>query len=798
MLKHYFLIAWRNLHRNKSFSVINIGGLAIGMTVALLIGLWIHSEYQFDRGFKHYDRIVQVMRQDTTEGQIEVGTPIPIPISTLLKSKYQQYFSNIIIASWFEDHILENKGNPLPFSGIYMDKGVEGMLSLKLIHGGAIPLAEPNSILISETASKAFFAHSDPIGQTLKIDNEFPVKVIGVYQDFDKNSSFSNVGFIAPWSLYVASNDWVKEDYKNWGNDSFQFFAEVTENQSPAIVSQIIQNGLKNENIQNLKDAKSTFRLLPMKDWHLKNNFENGVQTGGLIVQIRLFAIIGILVLLIACINFMNLSTARSEKKAKEIGIRKAIGSIRKQLVLQFYLEAFLISLIAAIIALIIVRLGLPWFNNFYQTYITIPWDNFLFWGAFMLLITMTAFIAGSYPALYLSSVKAITALKGKFRAGKNAVVSRKVLIVGQFTISLILIIATCVIYKQIRFAENRNLGYDKDQLIDIRMKSRDFYGKYDLLRNELINNHAIIDMAESSSPMTGIWTYNSDISWEGKDPTLKQSYGTVWVTSNYGSTINWQMKSGRDFSDTRPADSLSIILNEAAVKYMRLKNPIGKRIRWGSGSNAHFYDVIGVVKDMVIQSPYSPSYQMIYFLDAENVNWMTLRLNASIGLKSSLAKVEAAFKKYIPDAPFSYTFVNQQYADKFASESRVGTLAGLFATMAIFICCIGLFGLASFMAEQRIKEIGVRKVLGASVIQLWLLLSKNFIYLVAISSAVAIPIGWYIMHLWLQAYAYRSPVNGWLLILPAIFAFAIALLTVSWHAIRAAKANPIKSLKTE
>lgn len=778
--------------------MINIGGLAIGMTVAILIGLWIYSEFQFDREFKNYDRIMQVMRQDTIEGQIDVESAVPIPISSLIKTKYKQYFKHIVIASWFEDHILSNHHKPLPFSGIYMDDGADEMLSLNMIYGRYGRLSDPQSILISASVCKAFFGNDNPIGQSLKIDNAHPVKVAGVFEDFAKNSSFSGQDFIASWRLYVESNPWVKKDYDEWGNDSFQFFAELAQNQTADGVNHIIQNGIGNENIQNLKADKSTFRLLPMRDWHLRNNFENGKQTGGIISQIRLFAVIGILVLLIACINFMNLSTARSEKRAKEVGIRKAIGSIRKQLIHQFYFESLLVSLIASMVAMLTLWLGIPWFNNLYHTFIVIPWNNILFWVAILVFILITNLIAGSYPALYLSSVGAIAALKGKFIPDNKAISSRKILIVGQFTISLVLIIATCVVYKQIKFAENRNLGYEKDQLIDIQMKSKDFAGNYDLIRNELMGNQGIIDMAESSSPMTQIWTFNDGFSWEGKDPTLKQSYGTIWVSADYGNTVQWQLKDGRDFSKTRPADSTGIILNEAAVKYMKLKDPIGKRIRWGEGKDAKSFEVIGVIKDMIIQSPYSPALQTVYFMDSRNTDWITIRLNAAIGVNNALSRVQATFKKYIPSAPFDYKFISQQYADKFASEQRIATMAGLFSSMAIFICCIGLFGLASFMAEQRIKEIGIRKVLGASVTQLWLMLSKNFIYLILLSSAIALPTGWYAMHLWLQKYPYRTSINPWVLILPAVFALSIALLTVSWHAIKAARANPVKSLKTE
>ncbi|SDZ82608.1 ABC-type antimicrobial peptide transport system, permease component [Arachidicoccus rhizosphaerae] len=802
MLRHYLRISWRNLLRNRSFTFINIGGLAIGMTVALLIGLWIFSEYQFDKEFKNYDSIVQVMRQDTIEGNIEVSSAIPIPLVKLLKNKYNQYFKHIIIGSLDEDHILSYHNKPLAISGMYMDEGVEDMLSLKMIYGNYDNFSDPESILISQSASKAFFGNRNPIGQNLMIDNEYPVEVAGVYEDFKKDNSFNGKNFIATWNQFLKSNNWAKEAEDDWGNNSFQLFAELAGNQSSQydkVITQIIQNGFGKENIPNLRAAHSTFRLLPMRDWHLRNRFENGVQDGGLITQIRLYSFIGMLVLLIACINFMNLYTARSERKSKEVGIRKALGSIRNQLILQFYFETLLISVIASIIAMIIVCMGLQWFNNFYETVVIIPWHNLLFWGSFLLFILITTLFAGSYPAFYLSSINAIVALKGKFRVGKNTVNSRKVLIVGQFSISLILIIATCVIYGQIKFAEKRNPGYNKDQLITIRMKSKDFYGKYDLIRNELLKKRSIIEMSESSSPMTEVWTYNDAFDWEGKDPRLAQRYGTVWVTPNYGKTVNWKIIDGRDFSNKGLSDSTSIILNEAAVKYMGLKDPIGKRIKWGDGPEAKFYEVIGVVKNLITQSPYHAALQTVYFWDNEqNCNWMILKLNNWKGGQEAISNIESVFKKYIPEAPFAYNFVDQNYKQKFASEDRVGTLAALFATLAIFICFIGLFGLASFMAEQRIKEIGIRKVLGASVVQLWLMLSKNFIYLVIISIVISIPFGWYIMNLWLQNYNYRIPINGWLLVLPALLSLIIALLTVSWHTIRAAKVNPVKSIETE
>ncbi|MDE1191563.1 MAG: ABC transporter permease [Arachidicoccus sp.] len=798
MFKHYFKTAWRSLIRNKLFSAINIGGLAVGMSVAILIGFWIKEEVSYNTYFKHYDTIAQVMQNQTVEGKIYTQMANPFPLSKTLQLKYGSNFKHVVISSWQGDHILNKGLKSISESGMYMDKGADEMLSLKMIYGKYGGLKDPHSILLSASTAKAMFGNVNPLDQQIKIDNKLEVKVTGVYEDIPFNTDFNNLNFIAPWDLYVFDQKWIQDDRNEWDDNSFQIFVQFSDNVKIYEANQRVANAKYNEVSEGLKKFHPQVVLMPMSDWHLHNNWENGKQTGGAIIYIKLFCIIGIFVLLLACINFMNLSTARSEKRAKEVGIRKAVGSARSGIIKQFYFESILLTIIAFFIALLFVKLLLPWFNGISGKQMSIPWGNIFFWLISLLFIGITGVIAGSYPALYLSSFNPVKVLKGTFRVGKNAALPRKILIVIQFAVSLILIIGTCVVYKQIRFSQKRDLGYNKNNLIAVYMKTPEFFGKYDVLRNELMRKNAIENMAETSSPMTGLWSSSNSFNWEGKDPTLAQDFGVIRVTHDFGKTVNWQLKEGRDFSRSYVSDSSALIINEAAAKYMGLKNPIGTIVRWGSDSNASAYKIIGIAKNMLTESPYQSTRQTFYMLNYENANWMLMRLNPKMNMQKSLKEIGDTFKKYILSAPFEYQFVDKEFSKKFEDEERVGKLATFFAVLAVFISCLGLFGLASFMAEQKTKEIGIRKVLGASVFGLWKLLSKDFILLVLISCFIAAPIAWFSMYKWLQKYQYRTTITWWVFIVPAMFAIVITLITVSYHAIRAARANPVKSLKME
>ncbi len=534
--------------------------------------------------------------------------------------------------------------------------------------------------------------------------------------------------------------------------------------------------------------------LQPMSKWHLYSEFKNGINTGGGIQYVWLFGTIGIFVLLLACINFMNLSTARSEKRAKEVGIRKAVGSLRGQLINQFFCESFLIAILAFVSSLLLVWLAMPYFNAVANKNMSILWDNPQFWLVSIGFTLFTGIIAGSYPALYLSSFNPVKVLKGTFKAGRFAALPRKVLVVIQFTVSVILIIGTIIIFKQIQFAKNRPVGYSRNGLVNIEVTNDDLHKHFAAVRTDLLKSGAIVEAAQSSSPTTGVNNNRGDVSWKGKDPAMTSFFGNINVTTEYGKTVGWQFTDGRDFASRFITDSLAIVLNQAAVKYMGLKNPVGEIVRIGKKDMT----IVGVVKDMVMESPYEPVKQTIFRIGPGPFDNAIIKINPKVSVHEALSKIEAVCKTYSPSVPFSYRFADDEYAKKFANEERIGKLASSFASLAILISCLGLFGMASFMAEQRIKEIGVRKVLGASVFGLWRLMSRDFVTLVIISLFIAIPIAYYFMHGWLQNYQYRAEISWWIFGITAAGAIIITLLTVSYQSIKAALANPVKSLKTE
>ncbi|HLY71663.1 MAG TPA: ABC transporter permease [Puia sp.] len=798
MFKNYFKIAWRNLLKDRMSSVINIGGLAVGMAVALLIGFWIYDELNFNKSFKNYDHIATLMQHQTANGNISTFNAMPLPLGEELQTNYGNNFKYVVMSSWMGDGIITSGEKNLSRRGMFMDVDALRMFSLTMIEGTYDGLKYPNSIIISSSTAKAFFGNEEPMNKLMKIGNKLDVKVTGVFKDMPINTDLAGLDYISPWSLYLTSEKWIMQEKTQWDDNSFQIYVQVADHVD---FNAVDKNIIHSKNIHDAPEDKkhnAQIFLNPMRDWHLRTHFEDGIRTGGPIEYVKLFSIIGVFVLLLACINFMNLSTARSEKRAKEVGIRKSIGSLRGQLVTQFYIESLLIVVLSFALSLLFVQLILPWFNEVADKKMVIPWANPYFWIGGLGFSFITGIFAGSYPALYLSSFQPIKVLKGTFKVGRLAAIPRQVLVVMQFSISLALIIGTIVVFDQIQFSKDRPIGYDRNGLLMIRMKTPDFYGKFDLLENELKSSGTIEKMAESSSPLTDVYSSGNQYTWPGRDPKLDEDFETVWVTHDYGKAISWQFKEGRDFSKDFKSDSSAIVLNESAVKYMGLKNPVGTVVKRGLGVNAKNFIVIGVIKDMLMESPYEAVKQTIYYMDYENVNWIILKLNPNKSATQSLVKVESVFKKYIPSVPFDYKFADKEFASKFAAEERIGVLSTFFAALAIFISCLGLFGLASFVAEQRTKEIGVRKVLGASLFDLWRLLSKDFLLLVAISLLIAIPVSYYFMSNWLLHYPYRTNISWWVFGISGVGAMLITLLTVSFQAIKAAVVNPVKSLRTE
>ncbi len=796
MIKSYLKIGWRNILRNKGYSLINIGGLTLGMSVAILIGLWIGDELSFNSYHKNYATVAQLARKERANGVTHIAdnsNHFPIPLADELRTNYGNLFEHVALASSNNEHLISFDEKKFSRLGMYVEPGFTEIVTLKLIAGSLSGFNDPNTILLEASLARSLFGSEEAIGKNVLFDGNQDMKIAGVFEDLPRNARFSDVSFFCPVSRLVNSNN-----INNWNDSSFEIFVQTVPGISMTDVSDRIQNVYWSK-IESSRPKIAGYELSiflhPMEDWHLRSKWENGVQAGGRIQQVWLFGLIGVFVLVLACINFMNLSTARSEKRAKEVGIRKAIGSMRNQLVNQFLSESFLIVGMAFAASLGLVSVCMSWFNELSAKEIDLPFSNAIFWILSALFIIITALISGSYPALYLSSFQPVRVLKGPFRAGSFAAIPRRIMVTFQFTISIVLMVGTMVVYRQVQHAQNRPVGYDREGLIRITMNTPDLFGKYDVLQKELLESGGAVGFAQSSSATTQNNYFDDNFEWEGKDINRHQmSFALVGVTYDFGKSVGWQFADGRDFSRRFSTDSSSIILNEAAVNYMGLTDPVGKTVKF----NNNTFTVIGVMKDMITESPYEPVRQSIYFLVNDVGPFITIRLNPGLSAGEALKKIEPIFKKHNPASPFDYNFVDDEYGRKFAEEQRIGTLANFFATLAICISCLGIFGLASFVAEQRTKEVGVRKILGASVINLWGLLSKEFIVLVGIAFAIATPVAWYFMEQWLQKYEYRTTVSWWIILVSGVTALVITLLTVSFQAIKAALINPVKSLRSE
>ncbi len=794
MIKNYFKIAWRNLLKSKGYSAINIGGLAVGMAVAMLIGLWVYDELSFDKYHKNYDRIAQVMQHANFNGKVETQVANPAVMGPELRNKYGSDFKYVVQSSWTGGHLLTVGDKHISKVGNFFEPDAPEMLSLTMLKGTRAGLKDPYSIMLSASAAQSIFGNEDPINKVIKLDRTLDVKVTGVYEDLPDNTSFRELKIMMPWELWLIQNPWAKKITEPWGSNFSQTFVQIADNADMQKVSAKIKDAKLNNVGKEEKKYQWAVFLQPMRKWNLYNEFKNGVNTGGNIQYVWLFGIIGIFVLLLACINFMNLATARSEKRAKEVGIRKAIGSLRLQLIKQFLAESYLVVLLAFVLCLILVALLLPLFNDVAGKKIEIAWTSPVFWAFSVIFILITGLLSGSYPALYLSSFQPLKVLKGTFRVGRFASIPRKVLVVTQFTVSVMLIIGTVIVYQQIQHAKNRPIGYTRNGLINLGMEP-EIREHYEAIRNELKNAGAIEEMAASNSPLTQVWNTNGGFEWEGKDPNLAVDFPNNTISYEFGKTVNWKIKQGRDFSKEFATDSAAFIINESAAKFLGFKEPVGSILKWDGKP----FTIIGVVSDIMQESPFYPVRPTLYHTDTyENMYNLVFKLNPKQNVRQSLSSIEQIWKKYSPGVPFDYKFIDEEFGNKFRAEERIGKLASYFAVLAVLISCLGLFGMASFVAEQRTKEIGIRKVLGASVVNLWRLLSTEFVMLVLISCIIATPIAWYYLDSWLKNYDYRTEIKWEVFVLAAVAALVITLITVSFQAIKAAIANPVKSLRTE
>ncbi len=786
MLKNYIKIAFRNLFRNKGFSLINIGGLAIGMSSAILILLWVQNEISYDRFHEKNNRLYEVWGNSIYDGALQTGLATPQLMGPALKNDYPEIESAARI-NWNSSFLFGYGDKHIKATGTWADPSFLTMFSFPLLKGNAsTALNDPYSLVITEKMSRKLFGDEDPMGKVVRFDNSENFKVTGLLKDLPNNTQF-DFEFLNS-SAFLESKKYLDSD---WTDVSIRTFVLLKPNTRLADVNSKIKNIVIKYSGGRSKDESF---LYPVSQLRLYSKFVDGKPIGGRIETVRLFTLIAVFILFIACINFMNLSTARSEKRAKEVGIRKVAGALKKSLVAQFLIESIIISAIAGILALIIVQLSLPGFNQLTEKQLYIDYTSFYFWMISIGFVLFTGMLAGSYPAFFLSNFRPVAVLKGTFKKVNALVTPRKILVVSQFTFAIILVISTIIIVQQIKYAQERNAGYDKNNLVYVFLEG-DIPKNYQLIKNELMNSGTAIAVSQTMAPLTQSWSSGMSLNWQGKDPNTRPTFDRSTTDGGIVKTAGLELLQGRDIDINKyPTDSTACIINESAAKLMNFKNPIGQLV-FDDPINWH---IVGVIKDFILQSPYDKTRPIIFKGPKYGSNVMNIKFNNKNTTSQNLASTEKILKKYNPAYPFEYHFIDEEYAKKFSDQQLIGTLAGLFAGLTIFISCLGLFGLATYMAESRVKEVGVRKILGASVSNIAALLSKDFVTLVIISIFIASPIAWYFMKQWLMSFDYRIQINWYVFVLAGLTAIIIALITVSFQAIKAAIANPVTSLRSE
>ncbi len=787
MLRNYILVTLRNLLKNKTYSFINIAGLSIGITCSILILLWVFDELSFDRFHSKSDRLYQVWINASFDGKINSWTSLPLPTYEALKT-VDSNIKTTAVSDWGGDHLLTVDDKRITKRGFYVSEEFLTMFEFALVKGSADKvLTEPGAIVISESTAKALFGEVDPINQIIRLDNKDEQKVTGVFKDVPKNSSFQ-FDCLLPWKLN-ETRPWIKRNTTDWENNSFQIYVELNDKSNEVSVEKAIKDVI-------IKHGKPDFKrelfLHPLEKWRLHSKFENGKVAGGQIEYVQMFTVIAIFILVIACINFMNLATARSERRAREVGIRKSVGSKRIEIIFQFIGESLFIAFLAFATAVLLTELALPFYNDLVQKQLHINYLSSQFWLFALFLIFFTGIISGSYPAFYLSSFQPVKVLKGKVQVGKSASTPRKILVTLQFGFSILLIIGTIVIYQQIQYVKSRDLGYQQENLITVDY-TEEIEKNYKVIKDELLNSGVVNAVTRSNSPITEIWS-NNFLGWPGKPEERKVIFTTIACEYDYLKTMGIKILEGRDFSEGFKSDSMAIIVNKAGLDLMDLKNPIGERLDlWGKKR-----ELIGIVDNVLMGDPSRPVNPMFMVLDPGWISAVTIRLEKTSDLPGSIKKVEEIFKKYNSAYPFQYSFADVEFQKKFTSISMTSRLASLFATLAIIITGLGLFGLAAFTAEQRNKEIGIRKVMGASVSGLVALMSRDFSRLVIIAFLISAPIAWWLLNSFLERYQYRIQIAWWIFPVTGLIALIFAIVIVSTQALRAAHANPVNSLRNE
>ncbi|KIO74642.1 cell division protein FtsX [Pedobacter lusitanus] len=788
MFKLDLKIALRSLWKNKGYTLINVGGLAIGLASCMILLLYVAYEWSYDRQFTNFDKTYVIYNNAKTDTQTFSWAWTPNGMADEVKSKIPgvAYTSR---SSYPEEALLSNGEKNFKKKCVYTDPSFLKIFDYKVIKGNQnLALNNINSVILTKTLAKNLFGDEDPINKTVKLENTEVLKVEAVIEDVPKNSSIQ-FDYLMPWSLFLKQHPWAKEI--NFGNNMCLTVVQLQSN----VFFDKANNQIRDIYRNHIKNATNTALLHPLSKWHLYGNFENGKSVGGKIDQLRIFLILAFCILLIACVNFMNLSTARSEKRAKEVGVRKTIGSSRTALVGQFLIESTLLSFMGMLVAFILMEMSLPYFNTLLNIELVINYQNWTFWAVLVGLTIITGLIAGSYPAFYLSSFEPVKVLKGFSTAGNSSLSTRKVLVVFQFVFAACLIICTAVIYQQLNFIRNKPIGYNKAGLIQIPIQgSLTNHKKLTILKERLLKTGAVTEVSYFSRSINEGGNNTFDVSWPGKSPNEDVLFNNRDAGEDFARTIGAEMVAGRDYSSKFTADSTSIVINEAAVKVMGFKQPVGQIINIYDKS----YTIIGVMKDFVMESPYNKAAPMFITNQIEGVKFVIARLNPAQNISTSADQIDNVFKSLNPNFPVDRVFVDNSFEQKFQNERLLGILSNWFGGFAIFISCLGLLGLALFMAEQRRKEISIRKVLGASTLNILTLLNKDFIKLVGIANLIAFPIAYILISKWLSGFEFKVGITIVPFTLAIGLSLIIAIITVSVQSVKVAKSAPIDALKHE
>lgn len=783
-------IALRNLWRNKTSSAINIIGLAVGLSACLLLLLYVNYEMNFDRHFKDSDKIYQVMTNfQDANGKITSTGGVPgNGIAMAIKSKIPEV-DLITRIGGGDQSLIANKEKIFKKVELFADPEILKVFNYEFITGDpATALNTPNAVVLTAETAKLLFGSTNVLNRTVRYNHKRDLKVTGVIKDLPVNTSL-RFDYLMPWSFYASINDYVKNP--GWGNFSFLAIAKVN---NPANID-LINSKVKKLFNENYTAQRNENFLYPFADNHLYGEFLNGKSIGGDIERIYLFVALAFGILLVACINFMNMSTAKSERRAKEVGIKKTIGATRNSLVIQFLTEAMVLTMVAVLIAVTIAEVTLPLFNSLLDIKITIGYTNVNYWLGILAVALLTGLLSGIYPALFLSSFNPIQTLKKKTaRARLIPINIRQVLVVGQFCFAIMLIIATLVIYKQMQFIKNRPVGYHINLLAEMPQDG-ELFSKFELFKEQVLKTGAVTSVSQSSQSMTRVGNWFYGFEWPGMEEKGKEIvFNRLQTTYDFVKTSGVELIAGRDFSRDFASDSAAILLSSTAVKVMKLKNPIGMNVKLFGNQ----LKVIGVFKDFIWDSPYRSGNQMVINFNKNEGGNIKMRLNPANSLSKNMELISGVVKKINPEYPTEIRLVSDLFSKKLKSERILGILANLFGGIAILISCLGLYGLVAYSAEQRTKEFGVRRVLGASVSNIMTLLSVSFLKMVFIAACIGVPLAYYLMNKWLTGFEFRTTIPFSIVLISIVGTIVVAFLTVSFQAYKAAKANPVEALKYE